>query len=260
MKKIKEIFTFRYDINQETKFAIVSGLIVVGLSFFLTIFTEDTAVTKTVFFIFLDIVIRVMIGFCFPIYYLLINRKQGLEIFGLTKKNWKLSLLLGLVFAALLLMQFTSESVERGRDVFLRTGVLIPVFYIFTAGIFEMTFIYGFLRRVFDKSFGVIPGIILTALFYSFHHAGFQPEFGKLIFVGIMYASIFRITNNILIIFPFFWGVGATWDVLVNFGTTELEGVYTLYKTAIIVVLMIGSALYINARSKKASRIDPGAA
>lgn len=227
------------------------GLTVVGLSFFLRLFLEDTLVNQAVFFIVLDILIKVIVGFYIPVHYMVIKRKQDLEIFGITKKNWKTSLLLGLIFAALLLVQFMSESGGIGQDVFLRAGILIPVFYIFVAGIFEMTFIYGFLRRIFDKSFGVIPGIILTSLFYSFHHAGFQPEFGKLIFVGIMYASIYRITNNILIVFPFFWGVGATWDVLVNFGTTELEGTHTLLKAAITVTLMIGSAIFLNIQKKK---------
>ena len=209
----------------------------------------NTPINEVMSFIILDIVMRAIVGFYVPIYYVLIVRKQGWEIFGLTKKKWKSSLVLGLIFAALLLAQFTSESAEKGQEVFFRTGVLIPVFYIFMAGIFEMTFVYGFVRRVFDKSFGVIPGIILTALFYSFHHAGFQPEFGKLIFVGIMYAAIYRLTNNILIIFPLFWGVGATWDVLVNFGTTELEGVATLLKTMVAIVLMAGGAYSISRRN-----------
>ena len=30
-----------------------------------------------------------------------------------------------------------------------------------------------------------MPAIILAALFYSFHHAGFQPEFVSLFFVGL---------------------------------------------------------------------------
>ena len=96
-------------------------------------------------------------------------------------------------------MQFISESGGKGESILLRQGVLIPVFYIFVAGIFEMIFIYGFLRRIFDKSFGIIPGIILTSVFYSFHHAGFQPEFGKLIFVGI---SSLNISSSLLYQFP----------------------------------------------------------
>lgn len=79
-----------------------------------------------------------------------------------------------------------------------------------------MLFIYGFLRSGFERSFGIIPAIILTAVFYSLHHAGFQPEFMHLFFVGIMYVSVYYITKNLFIIFPFFWGVGALWDVLVD--------------------------------------------
>jgi len=52
-------------------------------------------------------------------------------------------------------------------------------------------------------------------------------------------------TNNLLIIFPFFWGIGAVWDVLINFGTTELEGTSTLLRASCTLMLMIGSALHI---------------
>lgn len=31
-----------------------------------------------------------------------------------------------------------------------------------------------------------------------------------------MYVTVFYFTQNIFVIFPFFWGVGAVWDVLVN--------------------------------------------
>ena len=64
--------------------------------------------------------------------------------------------------------------------------------------------------------FGIVPAIILTSGFYSLHHAGFQPEFLHLFLVGLMYCGVFYITQNMLIIFPFFWGVGALWDVLVS--------------------------------------------
>lgn len=54
-----------------------------------------------------------------------------------------------------------------------------------------MIFIYGFLRDQFERAFGMIPAVILTAIFYSFHHDGFQPEFLKLFWVGIIYVSVF---------------------------------------------------------------------
>lgn len=79
-----------------------------------------------------------------------------------------------------------------------------------------MVFLYGFLRYEFERAFGILPAVFLTAFFYSLHHAGFQPEFTKLFFVGVMYVTVFYVTRNLFAIFPFFWGIGAVWDVLVN--------------------------------------------
>ena len=59
-----------------------------------------------------------------------------------------------------------------------------------------MTFIYGYLRMSFEKAFGIIPAVLLTAAFYSLHHAGFQPEFVHLFFVGIMYCSVKHRLNS----------------------------------------------------------------
>ena len=104
---------------------------------------------------------------------------------------------------------------EKPSDI-LKIKNLYAASYILVAGIFEMTFIYGYLRASFERAFGIIPSILLTAAFYSFHHAGFQPEFLHLFFVGLMYCSVYYITQKLLIIFPFFWGVGALWDVIVS--------------------------------------------
>ena len=98
-----------------------------------------------------------------------------------------------------------------------------------------MIFIYGFLRMNFEKAFGIIPSILITSAFYSFHHAGFQPEFLHLFFVGVMYCSVFYITRNIVIIFPLFWGVGALWDVIVS--SAAGEGIKNVESFAIAVII-----------------------
>jgi len=67
-----------------------------------------------------------------------------------------------------------------------------------------------------------------------------------------MYASVFRITKNALIIYPFFWGIGATWDVLVIFRATEqLQGIWTLFKGMAIFILMIIFIRYLKWKLKK---------
>ena len=250
MEKLKNIFRVRFDFTKDTGIAFLLGLLVIGLSLLLSTFKPTTTLTKISSFLILDVSIKLIVGFFIPLWYILIHKKYNFDFFGITKKKWKQSLTLGIVFMLLLIIQFISESKEKGVEILLRSEAIIPIIYILVSGIFEMTFIYGFLRRIFDKSFGIIPGIILTSVFYSFHHAGFQPEFGKLIFVGIMYAGIYRITNNLLIIFPFFWGIGAIWDVLVNFGTNELQGPIILIRALFMLLTMILIILIIRRKIK----------
>ena len=148
--------------------------------------------------------------------------------------RWKSSLFIN-IFAAFVLwiiLSSTTQELQITKENF------YAISYIWVAGIFEMIFIFGFLRYKFEQSLGIIPAIIVTSVFYSLHHAGFQPEFIKLFFVGVMYLAIFYITKNILIIFPFFWGVGAIWDVLQN--STAGEQISNAFSFFISLCLFIG--------------------
>ena len=110
------------------------------------------------------------------------------------------------------------------------------------AGAFEVLFFYCFQRTLFEQAFGMIPGIILAALFYSFHHIGFQPEFGKLLWVGLMYAVVSRLGNSAFVIYPFFWGVGGCYDVLVQSQKVSpifYSGIRSIYLTISIVAMII---------------------
>ena len=248
---LKYLFQFKWRPTKDTAIAFISGFLVIATSLGLFLFSGNATTDKIGFFVLRDLVMIFSLGFAFPLYYVLIVRKEGLSEFGITRQKWLISLVVGVVLAILLLFQFMSESSEAGQEILLNSEAIGPIFYIMVAGIFEVIFFYAFLRQRFENAFGIIPGIILTALFYSFHHAGFQPEFMKLFFVGIMYASVFRITKNALIIYPFFWGVGACWDVLVSFGAIkELEGAWI--KGLVTLVLMIIFMGYLKWRMKKA--------
>ena len=114
-----------------------------------------------------------------------------------------------------------------------------------------MVFIYGFLRCEFERAFGILPAILFTAIFYSLHHAGFQPEFTKLFFVGIMYVTVFYFTRNIFSIFSFFWGVGAVWDVLVNSEAgDQLKNKTTFIIAILMFIAIIGISIYIRCKIK----------
>lgn len=108
-----------------------------------------------------------------------------------------------------------SESPPPPRSRF-DPSVLWSAAYVVLALCFELVFFYAFLRTLFERAFGVVPAIVLTALFYAFHHIAFQPEYGKVIFVGLLYAAVYRAGNSALLIFPFLLGVGGVYDVLIQ--------------------------------------------
>ena len=58
-----------------------------------------------------------------------------------------------------------------------------------------------------------------------------------------MYCSVYYITQNLLIIFPFFWGVGALWDVIVS--SEAGEEIKNLESFAIALAILALSAIWI---------------
>ena len=161
-----------------------------------------------------DVAQVALLGIVLPLLFVLRTR-GSIADFGFTLRRAWLFLAINLALAAALLWQQLRASppptgFEWNADNLWRAG------YVGVSLVFELVFFYGFLRTLFERAFGVLAGIVLAALFYAFHHAGFQPEFVKLFFVGILYASVFRIGNSALLIFPFFLGVGGVYDVLLK--------------------------------------------
>ena len=203
---------FRFNFTKETALAFCAGTVMIFLSLIMLFFGGNSILDKIMSFILRDLLMIFGLGIVYVSLYV-IKREEGLRTIGFTGRKTRLSLVLDFLLAAGLLAMFLKD--ERPAGI-LEIKNLYAAAYILVAGIFEMTFIYGYLRASFEKAFGIIPAILLTSAFYSFHHAGFQPEFLHLFFVGLMYCTVYYITQNLLIIFPFFWGVGALWDVIVS--------------------------------------------
>lgn len=162
--------------------------------------------------------------------------------FGLSFRKWQVFLPLNLVLGALLLLMFISE-VPPPHGFVIDGQALSIAAYVMVAGIFEVVFFYAFLRTLFERAFGIIPGIIITAMFYALHHAGFQPEFGKLTLVGILYAATYRSGNSMLLIYPFFWGVGGCYDVLIQSQEVDLP-LFSAVRSLCLLALLSGSAVF----------------
>lgn len=232
-----------FGLDRESIFGLACAVIMVLLSTAMALFQNEIGniILRDVFMI-------LILGFLTPLYYILVTKKKKLSVLGIHKNKLSASLVINSAAGISLLAVFVGGNTQRivfGLDSF------HAITYILAAGIFEMVFIYGFLRYEFERAFGILPAILITAIFYSFHHAGFQPEFTKLFFVGLMYVTVFYFTHNIFSIFPFFWGVGAVWDVLVN----SQAGSQIRNKTSFIIavamyIAMAGISIFIYCRVK----------
>jgi membrane protease YdiL (CAAX protease family) len=198
-----------------------------------------------------------LVGILFP--FLCIQRSgSSFASFGLSFRKWRIFLPINLVMGVLLLFQFLSKS-PPPTDFRLDAVTLWKVAYIMLALLFELLFFYAFLRTQFEKAFGIIPGIILAALFYALHHAGFQPEFGKLFFVGVLYATIYRFGNSALLIFPFFLGVGGAYDVLIQSQVVS-PILFPEIRTICLAVLVLGAVSWTWKRQMWKTNLVKGAA
>lgn len=230
--------------TRDTGIAVAAGLVMILLSLLMLPFSGDSTGDTILSFLTRDVLMIFGLGIVFVTLYVNRKGKETISDIGFSKRKLKLSIVLDLILAAGLLAMFMQDGIPEGT-VILSLGNLFAAVYILTAGIFEMLFIYGFLRMSFEKAFGIIPAILLTSVFYSFHHAGFQPEFLHLFLVGLMYCSVFYITRNMLIIFPFFWGVGALWDVIISSEAgDQIKNVESFVFAAIIWVLIVIWFLY----------------
>lgn len=126
-------------------------------------------------------------------------------------------------------------------------GMAGPAVYVMAANVFEVLFYFVYIRYYMEKAFGIIPAILIAAAFYSFHHAGFQPEFLKLFIVGAVYISIFRIANSWLICFPL-WFAGGLGDVFFNSEVVQADSLSAW--RSIIPVIFIITALVIALRRR----------
>jgi hypothetical protein len=139
------------------------------------------------------------------------------------------------------ILLFFQMAIDIGLDN-IRVTNLVQVegaFYVMVTNIVEVFFFACFIRYYVEKSLGLISGIVISAAFFSLHHAGFQPEYMKLFIVGLVFITIIRIANHWLIAFPFWW-VGGVFDVMFGSEATALVDWtgFTIYSVIILAVIL----------------------
>jgi len=86
-----------------------------------------------------------------------------------------------------------------------------------TVGFFEAAFFRGFIQGTLERSVGVAPAVIAAAALYSIYHVGYGMGLSEMLFLfglGVVYTIAYRITGNILAIWPLLTPIGGFFSQL----------------------------------------------
>ena len=239
-------FTFQPDKHTLIAFLLSGGVIVASAG---QLLFQNTAYGFIGRFTF-SMLMAVGFGIFGALYHTLVIQKMTLKDLGIRfdLSGRMLLISIGLGIAQALLFTF-----EANQPLHFTTDHLEAIAYILLAGIFELVFFYGYLQHEFEKAFGVVPSLLLAAGIYSLHHIGFQPGvYLDLFIVGLVFLGIFRSAGRyILVLYPFAWGVGACWDVLLD---DQINAEYFRWEGVVIYAILIAIAFIINLHLAKKKR------
>jgi membrane protease YdiL (CAAX protease family) len=219
----KDVLRLRWQPTRDTWAAVGVGVLAFAFSASMLLVGTESLAAKLIH----HVGIYVLCGVALPWGYVLLVERGKLSDLGLTREKLGISLTINIILAALmsLIIIFEADLAAMHWGDFAKAAVALAG----AGGLFEAFLYYGFIHRRLDKAFGMAPAIFLTSLLYVTWHMGMQLPLEadpvgavwKLFWVGVMYQSVFSLTHNLWIIWPFFHGVGVMIDFVVNIGATS---------------------------------------
>jgi membrane protease YdiL (CAAX protease family) len=253
----KEAFRFRWQPTRHTWVAIGAGLLAFVFSASLLLFEPGSLPAQLIH----NGLIYVVCGAAIPWGYTILVERDTPAALGLKRERWVLSLILSLVVAGLFvpMLFFEGNLASVGWENVAKASFVLTG----AGGLFELFLYYGFIHLRLEKAFGVIPAILLTSAIYVLWHVGTQlplepdPLYAvwKLFWVGVMSQSLFSLTRNLLVIWPFFHVVGVMLDFAVNIGAVkDIVGDLPWAAGAVVVMAVISVILFIFSESRASGR------
>lgn len=200
----------RWQPDRDTWIALGSYLLVAtGLVLAFRVFTTTRIAAN---FITFGVITLAGLGVALPVFYTVLVRQRSLSNLGITAHNLLPSLALGLLLG-----------LDTYRATLARLGItwstdLIPLAAMALAvGLFEAVFFRGWLQLRFEKAFGMVPALILGALCYMFYHVGYEMTLAEMLPLfgyGIIFGAIFRLTQNVFVLWPFYTPVGGLYTTV----------------------------------------------
>lgn len=203
--KLRDFLRFRFQPSMDLLIVLVSFLILVA-----GLYTAWKTVTIAGVWVPVSMFI---LGILVPIAYNSLVKKRPLSETGISKKYWLGSLALSSILGAIILIAPSPTPSPRGTFVTIVTSLtfteLLPLLALeITAGLFYAIFFHGWVQMRFERAFGAIPAILIAAAFFALHHVAYGEPISLLymghFMGGLIHATIFRMTRNILILWPLF--------------------------------------------------------
>jgi len=207
---IKKYFSFRFDPKQDTGFAI-GTLLLFWLVYFLGSFFDGRVFTllnrefeaDILWFIFAVIMGSLFLGVYLPTSYVTKELNQRINHLGIKKQHLWISLGISVLISLYYLPRLIALIPQ------VEVSELIRHLLLNLSGLWEVIFVYGWLQLRYDRAFGPIPAVALSALSFTLYHVGTGDTLPitTLLIIGLGQAFAFSLTKNIFILWPIPWTV-----------------------------------------------------
>jgi uncharacterized protein len=157
-----------------------------------------------------------ILGVVGPVIYTVWMRRRPLADLGLTTKNWRQAVGLGLVLG---LIQFFLTLYDYDLPAPIDWVPLLTMSLM--VGIFEAVFFRGFIQTRLNASLGPIPGVVAAAALYALYHVGYgmgMREMAFLFGLGLVYGIAYACVNNVLVLWPVLIPLGSFYNNLQSGG------------------------------------------
>lgn len=218
--------------------------VVVAFRLAFTVFTTDNVLG-----LFLCFAAGLLIGVVGPVVYQVWVRGRDLQSLGLGLHRWRPTVAMGLALAAaqfaVTMLGYSFPAPEEWVPLL---GMSLVV------GLFEAVFFRGFVQGRLEAAFGPVAGVAGAAVLYAAYHVGYGMGFSEtwfLLGLGVVYAVAYRLTSNILIVWPLLTPVGAFFN---NLDSGDIELPWASLMGFADVALLMAAAIWLAHRRLRRGR------
>jgi membrane protease YdiL (CAAX protease family) len=153
-----------------------------------------------------------VLGVAVPVIYTVWLRRRPLASLGIGTHQLRATVALGVLFGGVqaVIMLWGYQLPAPVDWMPLLVGAL-------AVGLFEAIFFRGFIQGHLEASLGTGPAVAGAAALYALYHLGYGmglADMGFLFALGVVYAVVYRLTSNILVLWPLLTPLGGWFNML----------------------------------------------